>query len=67
MKFTEAELTVTKALAAELQLKRAAFIRATGTKKAVLLTLVTTHGLRDTRHSRELALSVVTMDDLFER
>jgi len=67
MKFAEAEITVTKSLAAELRRKRAVFSRSTGTKKAVLLSLVTTYGVNDNDRARELALTVVVMDDLFER
>ncbi len=67
MKFSEGEVVIDKRLAAELRARRDAFRRATGTKKTLLLTLVTTHGLRRNAWSNELIARTVTMDALFDR
>jgi hypothetical protein len=42
-----------------------AFRRATGTKKALILTMVTTYGVRDHAHRRELVDKSLEMDSLF--
>lgn len=65
MKFAEAEYTIDEAYAAELREKRATFERVTRTKKAILLTLVTTYGVRENAHAQSLGVSSVTMDALF--
>jgi hypothetical protein len=67
MKFSEAEFTVDKFYARELQHKRDVFRAATGTKKALFVTLVTTYGVRDNEHARGLVARSVTMDALFAR
>jgi hypothetical protein len=43
------------------------FRRVTGTRKTVLLTLVTTHGLANNAYARELVDKTLTMDALFAR
>lgn len=67
MKFSEAEFVVDKAYARELQQKRDVFRAATGTKKALFLTLVTTYGVRENEHARGLIGSSIAMDALFTR
>lgn len=67
MKFSEAEFTVDKAYARELQHKRDVFRAATGTSKALFVTLVTTYGVRDNEHARGLVARSITMDALFAR
>ncbi len=67
MKFSEAEFAIDKAYARELAHKRDVFRAATGTKKALFITLVTTYGLRDNEHSRGLVARTVAMDALFAR
>ena len=67
MKFSEAEFVVDKACARELRRKRDVFREATGTRKALFVTLVTTHGVRDNDHAREIVAQVVTLDALFAR
>ena len=67
MKFSEAEFVIDKAYARELAHKREVFRAATGTKKALFITLVTTYGLRENEHSRGLVARTVTMDALFAR
>lgn len=65
MKFSETEVSVDRALASELDRKRETFRRVTQTRKTLLLTLVTTYGVRSNEHAERLGLSVVTMDALF--
>lgn len=65
LKFSEGEFVIDKRYAAELRAKRDVFRRETKTRKAVLLTLVTTHGARDNEHRRELVDKELTMDALF--
>ncbi len=65
LKFTEGEFVIDKRYAAELRQKRDVFRRETRTRKAVLTTLVTTHGVRDNEHRRELVDKELTMDALF--
>lgn len=65
MKFAEGEFVIDKAYARELEQKRDVFRRVTGTRKAVFITLVTTHGLRSNDHSQRLRVEAVTMDALF--
>ncbi len=67
MKFSEAEFVVDKAYARELKHKRDVFRAATGTTKALFLTLVTTYGVRDNEHARGLVARSITMDALFAR
>lgn len=64
-KFSEAEFTVDKAYARELAHKRDVFRAASGTRKALFITLVTTYGVRENEHSRGLVAQTVTMDALF--
>jgi hypothetical protein len=65
MKFSQGLFAVDKARATELRRKREVFQAATRTRKALFLTLVTTHGLRPTAYSRELIARTVTLDALF--
>lgn len=65
MKFSEAPFVVDKAYARDLTRKRDVFRAATGTRKALFVTLVTTYGLRDNQHSRGLVAQAITLDALF--
>ncbi len=67
LKFAEGPFTVDKAYARELRGKRDVFRDATGTKKALFPTLITTWGLKDNEHSRGLVARAITMDALFAR
>lgn len=67
MKFSEAELVVDRAIADELRRKRELFRAATGTRKTLFLTLVTSHGVRANEHARGLIAQVIAMDALFAR
>ena len=64
MKYRDGLYAVDKDDDAKLRNKREVFSRETGTRKAVHLTLVTTHGLAETPY-RCVFQSVVTLDDLF--
>jgi hypothetical protein len=61
------EFAIDKRYAADLRHKRDVFRRVTGTRKTVLLTLVTTHGLANNAYARELVDKTLTMDALFAR
>jgi hypothetical protein len=65
MKFSESAFTIDKGYAEKLRRKLDVFRRATGTRKNVFLTMVTTLGVTDNAYSRELVTSSLTLDDLF--
>lgn len=65
MKFGNAPFRIDKRYATDLSAKMGAFISATGTRKSVFLTFVTTHGLEQNAHSHQLVQSDVRMDALF--
>lgn len=65
LKFTEAEFVVDKKYAAVLKHKRDAFRAVTGSKKALLVTLVTTYGVRANEHARGIVQQAITLDALF--
>ena len=65
MKFSDAEFAIDKGYAGELRHKRDTFRRVTGSRKALLVTMITTHGLRDNQYARELVDRSLTMDALF--
>jgi uncharacterized protein len=66
MKYAEKEFTIDKAYAGELENKRAVFKDATGTRKSLFLTLVTTFGVQPNEHFANSVQAAVTMDALFE-
>jgi hypothetical protein len=65
MKFSDAEFVIDKRYAAELRAKRETFRRVAGTKKTILLTMVTTYGVRKNVHRDELVAASVEMSALF--
>ena len=65
MKFSQSEFVIDKRYAAELRNKRDVFREATGTRKTLFLTMITTVGVRDNEHSRELVAQSITADKLF--
>ncbi|MDP1822011.1 MAG: hypothetical protein Q8L48_02170 [Archangium sp.] len=67
MKFSSGEFVIDKRYADELRHKRETFRRVTRTKKSLLLTMVTTNGLRQNQYARELVDKHLTMDALFAR
>ncbi len=64
MKFCDGPFAVDREYDERLRERRATFLRKTGTRKAVHLTLVTTVGLAETKY-RGVFQSVVTLADLF--
>jgi hypothetical protein len=66
LKFADAPFTIDKRYAAELRSKRAVFEQVTKTRKALLLSLVTTFGVTDNMHAQALGVTSVTMDALFD-
>ena len=54
MKFSEAPFVIDKRYATELRLKRETLRRVTKTRKAILITMVTTHGVIDNAYRTEL-------------
>ena len=63
--FADREYTTTKSYAAELRHERDTFRELTGTRKTLLLVMVTTHGSRRNACYDELIADQVMMDDLF--
>ncbi|HEX2688300.1 MAG TPA: ATP-binding protein [Kofleriaceae bacterium] len=65
MKFSDGPFTIDRHYAAELRNKRDTFRRVTGSRKTLLVTMITTHGLRNNQYARELVDKSLTMDALF--
>lgn len=65
MKFSESEFVVDKRYAAELRSKRDVFQRETATRKATIITMVTTYGVRDNAWRREVVDKELDMGALF--
>lgn len=65
MKLTDGPFTITKRYAEDLRRKLSVFRERTGTKKAVQLVMVTSHGLIRNAHAEALVDRTVTMDALF--
>ncbi len=66
MKFSEGEFVIEKKYGWQLRNKQETFRRVTGTRKALFLTLVTTHGVKANQLRSELVQNEVTADALFE-
>ncbi|MCB0555977.1 MAG: AAA family ATPase [Phaeodactylibacter sp.] len=67
MKFYSAEVTITKAMATELRQKISNFKESAKTRKQIFLTLITTFGLKQNKHTLGLVDIALTMEDLFGR
>jgi len=67
MKHVEEEFVIDRKYAEVLRRKREVFQRATGTKKTLFLTMVTTFGVKANEWRNELIQSTVEMDALFEK
>ena len=65
MKFSDSEFTIDKQVAAEVRHKRNMFRKVTRTRKNVFLTMVTTFGVADNAHAKELIAASLTIDALF--
>ncbi len=65
MKFNVGRFTIDKKYAENLRNKVSAFRQASGTRKAIFLTMITTYGLATSRYSGQVQ-NTLTMEDLFE-
>jgi hypothetical protein len=65
MKFSETEIVIDKSYARELRNKQDVFERATRTQKSLLITLLTTHGIRDNEYAKNLVSARVELPALF--
>jgi uncharacterized protein len=66
MKFSINSFVIDKAYSENLRQKIGVFKAATGTRKAIFLTFITTFGLADNAYSGSLVQNSLTMDALFE-
>ncbi|MFT6334558.1 MAG: hypothetical protein ACI86M_001180 [Saprospiraceae bacterium] len=67
IKFSTTPFTITNDYANKLRLKVASFNHHTKNRKAIFLTLITTFGLTENIHSKELIQNVITLKDLFKK
>lgn len=65
IKFSHGPFTITKKYAEELRRKVEVFRNASGTKKNVFLTFLTTHGITQNAYAKELVQVSLTTDNLF--
>ena len=65
MKFYHAEFVLTQTEAKALRNLMSVFEMKTGTKKRLLLTMITTFGIKQNKHSLGLIEQTLTMEDLF--
>ncbi|MEI6900563.1 MAG: ATP-binding protein, partial [Bacteroidota bacterium] len=65
MKFSEGLFTIDKKYAGELRSKIDVFRKATGSRKNLFLTMITTFGMSENDYSRELVQSSLILNDLF--
>ncbi len=66
MKFSEGVFTIDKRYAADLRLKRDTFREVSKTRKNLFITMVTTYGITDNAHAKELIANSVVAGDLFK-
>lgn len=65
MKFYSGEFVIDKRYAGELEQKMSVFAEVTKTKKTILLTMVTTYGVKQNSYAQALVQNSITMEDLF--
>lgn len=65
MKFARGQFTIDQSYEKELKHKIDSFTSATGTKKSIILTMITTFGIRQNTHSG-IVQSEILLDDLFK-
>lgn len=65
IKFYNDEFVITKAYAENLRQKKRTFRQLSKTKKQLLITLVSTYGIKQNSHSLSLVDNALVMDDLF--
>ncbi|MBX2929757.1 MAG: ATP-binding protein [Saprospiraceae bacterium] len=66
IKFYTSEYTLTEAEAKALRHKMGVFQQITGTRKYLMMSMITTFGLKHNKHSLGLVEKVLTLEDLFE-
>lgn len=66
IKYSEREFVIDKAYAGELENKKDVFAKATGTRKTLFLTMITTFGISSNAYATQLIQAAVTMDALFD-
>ena len=66
MKYSETEFTIDKRYAQDLRQKLNVFLRVTGTRKNVFLTMLTTFGVTNNAYAKELVVNTLTLDALFQ-
>lgn len=67
LKFSESEFTISKTYADNIRNKKKEFISEMKKRKNVVITFVTTFGVKGNKHSDEIMDNQVTMDSLFEK
>ena len=67
MKFHQKEFTISKSYAEQLRRKISVFSEVSKTKKQIFLTMITTFGLIENKHSQGLVDNQLLMDVLFEK
>ncbi len=65
IKYTEQPFVLDRAQAAQLKTKLDVFVKKTGSKKQIFLTLISASGVKPTFYSEEMITQVVSVDDLF--
>ena len=65
MKFSDDEFIIDKDYEQNLRRKINRFVEATGTKKSIQLTMVTTYGIKKNLYSNRITNEVI-LDDLFK-
>jgi len=65
VKFSKSEFVIDAKYAKDLRRKMDVFRTATNTRKNVFLTMITTFGVANNEHFREIVASSLTLDDLF--
>lgn len=66
VKFSINQFLITKEYDAALRNKIQTFKEATGTRKSIFLTMLTTHGLKPNEYSNSIIQNELKMDDLFD-
>jgi hypothetical protein len=65
IKFYNHEISLTEAEASNIRQKVAIFKAATGTRKYIMVTMITVYGLKHNKHSLGLVENVLTLEDMF--
>ena len=65
IKYSQDPFVITKAYRVQLEKKISGFRAETGTRKSVFLTMITTFGIEENKHSLGLVQNTVKMEDLF--